>query len=108
MTADFIDDRSGVVLLLFGRKPLTFVEHKSRLCSGFAFLRLWDRCDEFGTASALNDFLRGLPSFIKLPIPHRAFVGRVQYWMVKERVRHNRRRSLAGDRNRLGADKVDR
>jgi hypothetical protein len=36
---------------------------------------------------------RGLPSFIELPIPHRAFVGRVQYWMVKERARHNRRLS---------------
>ena len=27
--ADLIDDRSGVVLLLFGRKPLAFIEHKS-------------------------------------------------------------------------------
>src|SRR3984893_19588345 len=40
MTTDFIDDRSGVVLLRFGRKPLAFVEHKSRLCGG-PFLRLW-------------------------------------------------------------------
>src|ERR1700731_811667 len=93
MTAGFIDDRRGVVLLLFGRKPLAFVEHKSRLCSGFAFLRLWDRRDEFGTTSALNDLLRGLASFIKLPMPRRAFVRRAYYWMVKERVRHNRRLS---------------
>ena len=31
MTADLIDDRSGIVLLLLGRKPLAFVEDKSRL-----------------------------------------------------------------------------
>src|SRR5271157_5311630 len=64
VSTDFIDDRGGVVLLLLGRKPLSLVEYKSRLCSRFAFLRLWDRRDEFGTASALNGLLRGLPSFI--------------------------------------------
>ncbi len=60
MTVDFIDDRL-VVLLLFGRKPLAFVEQRSRLCGGFTFLRLWDRRDEFGAASGSMIFCVGCP-----------------------------------------------
>ena len=52
MAAHFVDDRGGIVLLLLGRKPLAFVEDESRLCGGFALLRLWDRRDELGAAAA--------------------------------------------------------
>jgi hypothetical protein len=77
MSADFIDDRGGVVLLLLGREPLAFVEDKSCLCGSLALLRLWDRRDEFGTASIVDDLLRGLPRLIEFPAPPRVFVGRV-------------------------------
>src|SRR6266700_3965083 len=89
ITADFIDDRSRIVLLLLGRKPLAFVEHKSRLCSHLMLLRFRDRSDEFGTAAALDDLLRGLPSLIKLPVPDRVIVWRVQNWVVEEGVGHS-------------------
>jgi hypothetical protein len=49
--------RRWIVLLLLGREALTFVEYKDRLCSGLVLLRLRDRRNEFGTASALNDLL---------------------------------------------------
>src|SRR5262249_16890910 len=57
MTADLVDDRGRIVLLLLGRKALAFVENKSRLRRGFALLRLGDRRNEFGAASIFDDAL---------------------------------------------------
>ena len=88
VAADFVDDRSRVVLLLLRRKPLAFVEHESRLRGGFALLRLRDRRDEFGAAPALDDLLRRLPRLIELPMPPWALVGRVQNRMIKKRIGH--------------------
>jgi hypothetical protein len=42
--------------------------------SSFPFLRLWDGGDEFCAAAALNDLLRGLARFIKLPMSQRALI----------------------------------
>jgi hypothetical protein len=52
-------------LLLLGRKALAFVEHKSCLCSHLMLLRFRDWSDEFSTAAALDDLLRGLAGLIK-------------------------------------------
>jgi hypothetical protein len=41
---------------------------------GVMFLRLWDRGDEFCAAAALNDLLRGLARFIKLPMSQRVLI----------------------------------
>src|SRR2546430_5636002 len=90
MSADFIDDRRKVVLLVLGGEPLSLVEHKPRLCSGLALFRLWDRRDELGTTSVLNDLLRGLPCVIKLPMPPWVFVRGVQNRVVKKWIRHFR------------------
>ena len=96
MAAHFVDDRGGVVLLLLGRKTLAFVEDELLLLRArLALLRLWDRRDELRTAARFDDLLRRLPSVIKLPMPRRVLVGRVQDWMIEEGVRHNRR-LLAG------------
>src|SRR6266567_7979489 len=38
ITADFIDDRSRIVLLLLGRKPLALIEYKYLLCLGLMLL----------------------------------------------------------------------
>ena len=78
MAPDFVDDRSGIVLLFLGGQPFALVEHKPRLFArGFPLLRLWDRRDEFGAASALDDLLCGLSSLIKLPVPRWVLVGRI-------------------------------
>ena len=62
VTSNLIDDRSRIVLLLFGRQPLAFVEDDLLLRAGLVFLRLRDRRDEFGAAASLEDLLRRLAS----------------------------------------------
>jgi hypothetical protein len=71
-----------------GRKTLALVEYKSFLRRCLMLLRLWDRRDEFGAASVLDDLLRGLASLIELPVAPRVFVGGVQDWVIKEGVVH--------------------
>ncbi len=77
ISADFIDDGSGVVLLFLGRKPLAFVEDKPGLRGRLALFRLRDRRDELGTATELDDLLRGLAGLIEFPMPPRVLVGGV-------------------------------
>src|SRR5690348_16858320 len=88
-SAYFIDDGSGIVLLLFGRKPLALVEHKSRLseCS-LTFLWLGYRRDELGVPPVFYNLLSGLANFIELPMPRRIFVRRIENWVVEKIVCH--------------------
>src|SRR5664280_389524 len=54
LVSKLIDDRRGVVLLLFGRNPLSFVKYKAALVApGFALTRLRNRRDELRAATAL-------------------------------------------------------
>src|SRR5207249_2360996 len=56
MTAHFVDDRSGVVLLLLRGQPLAFIENEGLLCGGFlVLLGFRDRRDEGGAAARLDD-----------------------------------------------------
>lgn len=85
MTAHFVDDRCGIVLLFLGRKSLAFIENKRILLGGlFPFLRFGDRRDEFGEAPNFENSLRGLPVCIQLPMSRRTLIGGIQYWMIKE------------------------
>ena len=53
--AQLINDRCRIVLLLFRGETLTLVEDDLLLIDRTsAFLRLWDRRDEFGTSPILD------------------------------------------------------
>jgi hypothetical protein len=89
MAANLIDDRRGIVLLLFSRETFAFVENKSRLAGGLPLLWLGNRRDEPRAASVLNDLLRRLASLIELPVAPRICIGRVQYGTIEERIGHS-------------------
>jgi hypothetical protein len=85
MTAHFIDDRRGIVLLFLGREPLAFIENECILFGGlFPFLRFWDRRDEIGAAQNFENSLRGLPVRIQLPVSRRTLIRRIQDRVVKD------------------------
>jgi hypothetical protein len=87
MTADLVNDRSGVVLLLSGRKPFALVEDDLFLArSLLAFPGPWNGCDELGAAAVLDDLLCRLPLIIEFPMALWASIGGIQDRMVKERV----------------------
>ena len=89
VAAHLVDDRGRVVLLLLGREPLAFVEDDFLLRGDLlALLRLRDRRDELGPPAVFDDLLRRLPVLVQLPMPLRAFVGRVQDRVVEEGVGH--------------------
>src|SRR5690348_1933811 len=78
VAANFIDNRSRIVLLLLRRKPLAFIENDFLLCiDALPFLGLWNRRDELGAAAGFKNLLRGLPVLIQLPMFRRALVWRV-------------------------------
>jgi hypothetical protein len=53
LSAELIDDRGGVILLVCRRKAFSFVENYLLLNSAcFAFSRLWNRSDELCAAAA--------------------------------------------------------
>jgi hypothetical protein len=89
VAAHFVDDRVGVVLLLLGRQPGTFIENDILLGRrGFSFLRLGDRRDELGAATGVDDFLRRLAVGIEFPMPLGALVRRIEDRMLEERIGH--------------------
>ena len=88
LTADFVDDWGGIILLLSGRKPFAVIEHHFLLCRLLALLWLWDRCDELRPSTVLDNPLRGLAIGIKFPMSTRVLVGRVEYGMLEELVLH--------------------
>ena len=93
MAAHFVDDRCGIVLLLFGRKSLAFIENERILLGGlFPFFWLRDRRDEFGAAPDLEDFLRRLPARIQLPVSCRTLIRGIQNWMIEKWIRHGHRK----------------
>lgn len=70
VAAQFIDDRSRVVLLRLGRESFAFVENKILLLScALSLAGLGDRRDEFDAATGFNDALSRLALPIKLPMP---------------------------------------
>src|SRR5262249_5279598 len=87
---DFVDDRCGVVLLVGGGQPLALVEDETLLLGRFVLLRFWNWRDELRAAPCINNFLGRLPMLIQLPVPGRIDVGRVQYRMIEEGIRHSR------------------
>ena len=89
MAAHFVDDRSGVVLLLLRRKPCAVIENKSIMFGrALALLGLRDRRDELRGAAGFESFLRGLPILIKFPVPRRAIIRGVENRVIKEWVGH--------------------
>ena len=74
--ANFVDDRSSVILLLGSGEPFTFVEYNLLLvrCGSPSFLRLRDGRYELGAATAFDDLLGRLPVRIQFPMPQRAIV----------------------------------
>ena len=76
LVTEFVYISSRVILLLFGRKPLAFIED-DLLLLGFASLLLWLRYgrDEFSPTPSLYDFVCGLAVFIQLPVFFGIFVG---------------------------------
>jgi len=66
--AHFINDRSWIVLLTLRRQSLPFVKYDLLLDNTLALLRFWDRGDELGAPTSLNDSLCRLPILIELPV----------------------------------------
>jgi len=58
LTAEFINDGSGVILLFRSREPFALVENECALIPAPLLFRLWDRRDELRTATGFNDLLR--------------------------------------------------
>lgn len=84
-------NHDGRLFILLGRRrePLAFVEHELLLGGGpGALAGFRNGCDEGGAAAALEHLLGRLPLLIKLPVPHRAGIGRVQDRMVKKGIAH--------------------
>ena len=90
--AHLVNDRRDVILLLFGREALAFVEHEALLLVlGFVLLGLGNRRDERDRAAALKDFLGRLPVPVEFPMPGRPHVRRIQDRVVEEGIRHDRK-----------------
>ena len=77
------------ILLCLRGQPFAFVEHELLLCVGaFALPGLGNRRDKLCAAAALDNLLGRLPLVIKLPVPRRVGIGRVQDRMVEKWIRH--------------------
>ncbi len=86
-----VDDRRGIVLLLFGRKPLAFVENHLLLVSrAFSLSGFWNRRDELRAAAAFDDLLSRLPLAIKLPMARGVGIRGIEDGLLKKTVIHCR------------------
>jgi hypothetical protein len=84
-----VDHGRMVVLPCRRGQPFAFVEHELLLGVGpCAFPGLGNRCDECCAAAALENPLCRLTLVIKLPVPRRVCIGRVQDRMVEKWIRH--------------------
>lgn len=91
---NLVDDRVGVVLLFGCGNSLWLLENQFGLffaVAAPALLGLWNWCDERGTATRLNNFVRGLPVFVELPMPARVGVGRVKNRLLEKVTWHSAR-----------------
>ena len=89
LVADFVDTCVDVVLLFLRRNPFDVFEHDLLLrLRRLAFLRLGDRCNEFGATTGLDDLLGRLPGFIQFPMAPGTLIRRIQDWVFEERIRH--------------------
>ena len=68
LIANRIDDRGGVVLLVFWSKALCLHRRHQRYLLGFPLSGLGDRRDELGAAAGLDYFLSRLTLAIELPV----------------------------------------
>src|SRR5690606_15624998 len=78
---DFVDARYGIVFLIFGREPETFIQEQLCLCAFFLtapLARLGDRCEELRTTTLINDLLSRLSGCVQLPMPAGVVVWRIE------------------------------
>jgi hypothetical protein len=85
-----IDHGCCMFILLCRRgQSFAFVEHELLLGVGaFALPGLGNRRDKLCAAAALDNLLCRLTLLIKLPVPRRVGIGRVQDRMIKKWIRH--------------------
>jgi hypothetical protein len=89
ISAQLIDDRGWIVLLLLGRETFAFVkDHLDLLSRSLALSGLWNGRDELGAAPLLDDLLGRLPFFIKLPAAKGVLVRGIEDWFLKEAICH--------------------
>jgi hypothetical protein len=89
MLPELVDDRRGIVLLLFGREPSAFIKNDFPLCRlRLAFPGLRNRGNEFRAPAASDDSLCGLALIVELPMLSRVFIGRVQDGPFKKWISH--------------------
>ncbi len=76
---ELVDDRGGVVLLLVRREVVAGVEGHRHLVRRFAtLLGLRNRRDQLGPTPGLNEAVGRLPFSVKLPVPTRVAIRRIQ------------------------------
>ena len=68
---------SRIVLLFLGGEAFPLVEDYLGLLPVLPLLRLWNRRDELGVPTAVQDLMRRLPLGVQLPVPLWALVGRI-------------------------------
>jgi hypothetical protein len=84
VAADFIDDGGGgIVLLPVGGEPFASVEDDCFL-AGLALFGFGDGCNKLGAAASFDYVLGWLALMIKLPMPRRVFIGRIENRPFKE------------------------
>ena len=69
-------------------RPFPSVEDYLGLLPVLPLLRLWNRRDELGAPTAVQDLMRRLPLEVQLPVPLWALIGRIQDGVIEEWVGH--------------------
>ena len=89
-TTKLVDYWSWVIFLFSGREDIIRAESHFRLCCGrfLALFRFWNRCDQVGVATGIDDDIVRLAIVVQVPVAWRIFVGRIQNWFFKEFLRH--------------------
>ena len=54
------------------------------VCLAFALLGLWDRRDEFGCATTVNNLLSRLTLIVKLPVTFRIAIWRIEDGVIEK------------------------
>jgi len=89
IAAHLIDDRGRVILLLFCRQSLAFVEDQFVLADRvLALLRLGYWRDELGAAALVNDLLSWLAVLVEFPMTPGSRIGRVQNGLIEKGIGH--------------------
>jgi len=87
-----VDGRDQLILLIFRRKPLAFIEHHVLLTAcGLPLARLRNRRNKLSHLSLFDDLLSQLTLRIQLPMLRRCLIGRAQNRVLKNLLRHGLR-----------------